>query len=909
MPNATIVNFAGGETSPKSRGRFDIASYNSSCRKLVNFISEVSGPARFRPGFEFLSSTRGSKAARIIPFQFNDGQSYLLEFTPGKMRVRRNGGLLTTHRTTITGVTVGSTTVVALTSATGLADGDEVSIADVVGATWLNGRRFKLAGKIDLTFRLTDPDTDVDIVSTGLAAWSSGGKVGEVYEIDAPYGVDNLAGLQFAQTLTSMYLTCYGVPPYKLTPNTSTGVWTLATYSRTNDPITVVAGDIAVEGVDQVAGHIATYSPVTAAAILLSTEPNPDLAYTFAGVVGATELNTGRYKLQQATALYHYYPRPYNLSYYLLPIPGWYWLVVPETGAYVDSSGWGAWSSDGTGTADAEYPVSCGFYEGRFLFGGTNSRPRTLLLSMAPDGATGDSRFDTFTGGTAADDACFFSLSPVNGTVDYIAWVGGTAKYLLAGTFGGVFRVSGGGVEEPITTSSVNVRQIDTFGCEPVMPALSSSQAFFIQRGGKTLRGIQYDLASDGMSSVDMCLNADQMGVSPFRRCVLQTAGPDVVWVVRDDGILCGMTVQGNERIAGWHRHKIGGEDAKIIDAAVLPRDGDSDQLFVVTERMVGGVMRRAVEVMADDVFFPDPEDFYTLATARVIDRDSYRGAVYRRQEQYIHMDAAASYDGSARGEIAGATLTPAAGGVTLGASVVFTASAAVFAATDVGMELWKKPTRATGAGSGRATITGCPDTTHVTATITEVFDSVAAVPAGDWYFAADEISGLWHLEGEVVSVVADGAVIADGYSPSRGSYAVHTVANGTITLAANAAVVHVGLPYEGLLQTQNLEIGGRTGPAQTKPRNIVEFGIRFLNSLGCEYGTDLYNTEQIVHRDNTMETDRPAPVFSGIKKLPYSDTWSTVDSGNEKTIIVAQRLPLPCTVQFVDIQFETGDE
>jgi hypothetical protein len=88
-----------------------------------------------------------------------------------------------------------------------------------------------------------------------------------------------------------------------------------------------------------------------------------------------------------------------------------------------------------------------------------------------------------------------------------------------------------------------------------------------------------------------------------------------------------------------------------------------------------------------------------------------------------------------------------------------------------------------------------------------------------------------------------------------------------------------------------------------------VEFGIRFLNSLGCEYGTDPYNTEQIVHRDNTMETDRPVPVFSGIKKLPYSDTWSTVDSGNEKTIIVAQRLPLPCTVQFVDIQFETGDE
>ncbi len=81
MSNAALVNFAGGETSPKSRGRFDIASYLTSCRKLVNFLAEVSGPARFRPGFKHLAETRAGAVARLIPFQYYDQQAYMLEFT------------------------------------------------------------------------------------------------------------------------------------------------------------------------------------------------------------------------------------------------------------------------------------------------------------------------------------------------------------------------------------------------------------------------------------------------------------------------------------------------------------------------------------------------------------------------------------------------------------------------------------------------------------------------------------------------------------------------------------------------------------------------------------------------------------------------------------------------------------
>jgi len=174
-------------------------------------------------------------------------------------------------------------------------------------------------------------------------------------------------------------------------------------------------------------------------------------------------------------------------------------------------------------------------------------------------------------------------------------------------------------------------------------------------------------------------------------------------------------------------------------------------------------------------------------------------------------------------------------------------------------------------------------------------FDSTSAIPAGDWYFAVKTIYGLAHHDGAVVKLVADGAVIDD-----------ETVTLGKITVDEFAAVVHAGLGYEGFVKTHNLEIGGRSGPAQGKPRNISEMFIRFLNTLGVDFGTDIYNTEQIHHRPAAAVANRPAPVFSGIKKLPLADGWQ---AESEKFVLISQRLPFPCIVQSIDIRYDTTDE
>ena len=817
MGNATIVNFASGETSPKSRGRFDIASYNSSCRKLENFIAEVSGAARFRPGFKHLAPTRSRANARLVPFQFNDEQAYMLEFSEGydfsytlgvvvsttvvgKMRVFKDGARLMKPAMDILHIGYNATGGLQLqvdgdVTAT-LAAGDTVVISGAGGAVDLNGRDWYVAVMVGYSaitdrtsFDLASPHTGVQF-PYAASFETTGATVSAIYEVDTPYLADELDYLQFTQTPDTMYLTHYAYAPRKLTVDSSE-TWTLATYSRTNDPF-VAGSALTITGISLGAGYVIVSFALPAT--ILGGQ-----SYTFASIVGTTELNGNVYKMAPDPSA------PFGtLRAYLLD---------PDTGAQIDGSAMTAYTSGGTATPTADNPIGVTFYESRLHFVGTSRRPRTCFASRSPVPTTGAARLDDFTGGTDADHACFFTLAPVAGSVDYITWGGGTSKYLLVGTFGGPFRVSGGGLDEPITPSSINVRQLDAYGCSAAMPALTGPLAYYIQRGGKTLRGVKYAADVDDFASFDMCLNADQIGDSELKRVVFQANRPDALWVVRDDGQLAGCTVQGTERIAGWHRHTIGGTAAKVLDVAVLPRPGMNAQLYVVTERTIDGATYRAVEAMADDVVFPDIEDYFTGEDNAATDAATYRAAALAILKTSAHLDAY------------------------------------------------------------------------------EVYNSTPAT----------SITGLHHLEGETVTAVADGVEVTD-----------LTVEDGAITLPTAASIVVVGLPYTGLLQTQNLEVGGRSGPAQAKPRNINALNIRFLNSKGGKYGTDLYHLYDIDTEDPDaleLADGSAAPVFNGIRALQHSDVWSTENDRNEKTVFIQQTKPFPCVVQFIDIEYETGDE
>jgi hypothetical protein len=157
---------------------------------------------------------------------------------------------------------------------------------------------------------------------------------------------------------------------------------------------------------------------------------------------------------------------------------------------------------------------------------------------------------------------------------------------------------------------------------------------------------------------------------------------------------------------------------------------------------------------------------------------------------------------------------------------------------------------------------------------------------------ATTTISGLDHLEGQVVSVLANGST-----HPNR------TVSGGSITLARSSTKVKVGLPYTSLLQTMRLDAGSQNGTSQAKTKRIFNVSIRLYESIGVEVGPNLSNMEEIPFRSSATLMDQAIPVFTGDKEVEFRGNYET-----DGFIFVRQTQPLPLTVLSLYPELITND-
>jgi hypothetical protein len=202
--------------------------------------------------------------------------------------------------------------------------------------------------------------------------------------------------------------------------------------------------------------------------------------------------------------------------------------------------------------------------------------------------------------------------------------------------------------------------------------------------------------------------------------------------------------------------------------------------------------------------------------------------------------------------------------------------------ATDVGRWIVKK--HLTGYEYGIAEITAYVSATEVECDISQDFDSTDAMPIGGWFLTVTEISGLEHLEGETVTIQADGSVHPERY-----------VSAGSVTLDAPATVIIVGEGYQGWLRTMPLESRSVSGSSMSMTSTVNKVGVLFRHTLGAEFGTDPYNMEQLIFRNSNDRTNQPPPLYSGMEEVLIPDGY-----GLQKFINVIQNMPLPCTVQAI---------
>lgn len=157
---------------------------------------------------------------------------------------------------------------------------------------------------------------------------------------------------------------------------------------------------------------------------------------------------------------------------------------------------------------------------------------------------------------------------------------------------------------------------------------------------------------------------------------------------------------------------------------------------------------------------------------------------------------------------------------------------------------------------------------------------------------ATTTLSGLYHLEGETMSVLANGATHAD-----------KVVSGGGITLDFSATSGAVGFGYTSEMQTLRLEAGSSDGTSQGKPKRIHDITVRFHETVGAEVGTDSGNADRIFFRDSSMNMDEAVPLFTGDKEIEFAGGFVDGDR-----IYVRQSQPLPMTVLALYPRMNTFD-
>ena len=81
----TKTSFTAGELAPELLGRADLRAYENGARRLRNVVIQPTGGVTRRPGLRHVAMLPGT--ARLLPFEFNTEQTYLMVLTAGKLAV------------------------------------------------------------------------------------------------------------------------------------------------------------------------------------------------------------------------------------------------------------------------------------------------------------------------------------------------------------------------------------------------------------------------------------------------------------------------------------------------------------------------------------------------------------------------------------------------------------------------------------------------------------------------------------------------------------------------------------------------------------------------------------------------------------------------------------------------------
>jgi hypothetical protein len=513
--------------------------------------------------------------------------------------------------------------------------------------------------------------------------------------------------------------------------------------------------------------------------------------------------------------------------------------------------------------------------------------------------------------------------------------------------------VAGGDSNGVVTPTAVSLKQHSYNGANHIQPIIVDNTALFVQAAGSIIRDLVYSDSTSGLRGSDLTIFASHLfdKYTVVDWAYQKTPNP-IIWVVRSDGALLGLTYVREQQILAWHRHD---SDGFFESVCSIP-EGDKSEVYFCVRRTINGETKRYIEKFSDrkiddikDIKLMDSSltydgrmrganQFVILSTAITKANPAvvtYSGSDPSNGDEVVFYDVAGmtelnantykvanvntgaktfelqdtdgnnldstgftAYSVGTFGTITQTwnyTTMTLSGGTTWGyqETLTLTASSTVFDSNEVGNEIHL-------IQDGeiiRFTIDGYTSGNVVTGRAHKTVPvAMRSVAISEWVRAVDVLQGLNHLEGKEVSVFADGFVVAN---PNNSAYEVITVTDGQITLPKCYGVIHVGLPYISDIETLDIDTPNGEGIADKKVL-INEVTAQCVESrsffIGPKPPSDddadpLEKMTQVKIRENEGY-DEPNDLVTGKVKLKIQGQWNS-----NGRIFIRNIDPVPVTI------------
>lgn len=509
------------------------------------------------------------------------------------------------------------------------------------------------------------------------------------------------------------------------------------------------------------------------------------------------------------------------------------------------------------------WPRASAYHQQRQWFGGSDNETMRLWASKIGDFRNFSRHFPINDDDRGQWDIDTLDASEIQG----IRALG----QVLVFTSGGIATLKGNS-EGVVTPSQPNIEWLASEGSTRVRPEAVDDVLIYVQSRGAYPREVRFDVGAGGFAGYggrDLTVFAPHLFAGYQISDLSRASVPEsILWCARSDGEMLGLTFLKEQDVWAWHRHDT--LNGSIQSLTTVPEENEDVVYAVVKRTLTAGTKYYVERMKVRKVGRADTDDRLTS----------------------FFMDSGITVDGTNATAITltlsnGTTYASGETGLTL------TASDDLFAggAADVGLGY-----RLVGSDGSEAEVEITAAVSTTIATVKLLTDAAVSTRTPNalttWVAMVRSISGLDHLEGDVVYAVAD--------SNPLGPF---TVSSGAITVSASRpyGIIHAGLRITADLELQDVDLVNDKGTDVDRQKRVPRVTAYVQDTRRVQVGPDSSALVQLDQKDDGTATT--------LTELTTGKITTGIRTSYDKSgrVLFRQSDGLPATVTAVVRHLEDG--